>query len=62
MKRNDCKKLIFSSSATVSGVNVYPVNEESSIGISITNPYGQTKYMIEQILQVLYIYQIMIGL
>ncbi len=55
MKRNDCKKIIFSSSATVYGDNVYPVDEESSIGVGITNPYGQTKYMIEQILQDLYI-------
>jgi UDP-glucose 4-epimerase len=55
MKRNDCKKIIFSSSATVYGDNVYPVNEESNIGNSITNPYGRTKYMIEQILQDLYI-------
>jgi len=55
MKRNDCKKIIFSSSATVYGDNVYPVNEESYIGVGITNPYGRTKYMIEQILQDLYI-------
>jgi len=55
MKKYDCNKIIFSSSATVYGVNEYPVNEESSTGIGITNPYGQTKYMIEQILQDLYI-------
>jgi UDP-glucose 4-epimerase len=55
MKRNDCKKIIFSSSATVYGENKYPVDEESSIGVGITNPYGRTKYMIEQILQDLYI-------
>jgi UDP-glucose 4-epimerase len=55
MKKYDCKKIIFSSSATVYGDNVYPVNEESSIGVGITNPYGRTKYMIEQILQDLYI-------
>lgn len=55
MKKNDCKKIIFSSSATVYGNNVYPVDEESSIGIGITNPYGRTKYIIEQILQDLYI-------
>lgn len=55
MKKYDCNKIIFSSSATVYGDNVYPVDEESSIGNGITNPYGQTKYMIEQILQDLYI-------
>ena len=55
MKKYDCNKIIFSSSATVYGNNVYPVDEESSIGDGITNPYGRTKYMIEQILQDLYI-------
>jgi UDP-glucose 4-epimerase len=55
MKKYDCKKIIFSSSATVYGVNEYPVNENSTIGVGITNPYGMTKYMIEQILQDLYI-------
>ena len=55
MKKYDCNKIIFSSSATVYGNNVYPVDEDSSIGVGITNPYGQTKYMIEQILQDLYI-------
>lgn len=55
MKKYDCNKIIFSSSATVYGDNVYPVDENSTIGNGITNPYGQTKYMIEQILQDLYI-------
>ena len=55
MKKYDCIKIIFSSSATVYGNNIYPVNEESSIGNGITNPYGKTKHIIEQILQDLYI-------
>jgi len=55
MNKFDCKKIVFSSSATVYGDNVYPVNENSTIGKDITNPYGMTKYMIEQILQDLYI-------
>ena len=55
MKKYDCNKIIFSSSATVYGNNIYPVNEESSIGNGITNPYGKTKHIIEQILQDLYI-------
>jgi len=55
MNKNDCKKIIFSSSATVYGDNIYPVDEESMVGVGITNPYGRTKYMIEQILQDLYI-------
>jgi len=54
MKKYDCKKIIFSSSATVYGENNYPVTEESPIGNGLTNPYGKTKYMIEQILGDLY--------
>lgn len=45
------KKLIFSSSATVYGnPSELPLKETSQVGVGITNPYGQTKYMIEQIL------------
>lgn len=54
MNKHDCKKIIFSSSATVYGENTYPVTEDSTIGIGLTNPYGKTKYMIEQILGDLY--------
>jgi UDP-glucose 4-epimerase len=47
-----CKKLVFSSSATVYGDPEHlPLNEECRTGLGITNPYGRTKYMIEQILQ-----------
>lgn len=46
------KNIIFSSSATVYGdPSELPLKETSRIGTGITNPYGQTKYMIEQILQ-----------
>jgi UDP-glucose 4-epimerase len=46
-----CKKLIFSSSATVYGSQLKsPLNENMLTGSSITNPYGQTKYFQEQIL------------
>lgn len=49
-----CKKMIFSSSATVYGEkNVAPYNEEMPTG-GCTNPYGSTKYMIEEILKDLY--------
>lgn len=42
---------IFSSSATVYGtVKDLPLKESSTTGQGITNPYGQTKYMVEQIL------------
>ena len=45
-----CKRLIFSSSATVySGDNEMPLRETSRTG-NCTNPYGWTKYMTEQIL------------
>jgi UDP-glucose 4-epimerase len=54
MQKHDCKKIIFSSSATVYGENIYPVTEDSTVGIGLTNPYGKTKYMIEQILGDLY--------
>lgn len=43
------KKLVFSSSATVYGDNQPPYNENMKPGL-ITNPYGRTKYMAEQIL------------
>jgi UDP-glucose 4-epimerase len=46
-----CHQLIFSSSATVYGNSKSPLNENSQIGIGITNPYGQTKYMMEKILE-----------
>lgn len=51
MQDNDVKKLIFSSSATVYGdPEELPLRETSRIGVGITNPYGWTKFMIEQIL------------
>ena len=51
MKQFGVKKLIFSSSATVySAENTMPLTETSITG-NCTNPYGWTKYMIEQILQ-----------
>ena len=48
MQAYDCKKLVFSSSATVYGdpVNL-PITEAESI--KPTNPYGQTKAMMEQV-------------
>lgn len=54
MNKHNCKKLIFSSSATVYGDQQYPVNELAETGKGITNPYGQTKYQIENILKDLY--------
>lgn len=52
MQETNIKKLIFSSSATVYGTpEELPLHETSRTGLGITNPYGQTKHMIEQILQ-----------
>lgn len=52
MKQHGVKKLIFSSSATVYGEpEELPLRETSRIGVGITNPYGQTKFMLEQILR-----------
>ena len=47
----ECKKLIFSSSATVYGSEKSPLTENNKIGNNLTNPYGKTKYMIEEILK-----------
>ena len=47
---NDVKRLIFSSSATVYGPPEYlPVDENHRVGFGITNPYGKTKYFMEEI-------------
>eukprot|EP00484_Ammonia_sp_Unknown_P028250 CAMPEP_0197026712 /NCGR_PEP_ID=MMETSP1384-20130603/6743_1 /TAXON_ID=29189 /ORGANISM="Ammonia sp." /LENGTH=408 /DNA_ID=CAMNT_0042455425 /DNA_START=26 /DNA_END=1252 /DNA_ORIENTATION=+ len=49
----DCNNIIFSSSATVYGNNPnnkVPVTEASQVGVGLTNPYGKTKYFIEEIL------------
>lgn len=52
MQKHNVKKIIFSSSATVYGnQDGVKLTENMPVGIGITNPYGQTKYMIEQILK-----------
>jgi len=43
-------KFIFSSSATVYGNLESPLSEDNKVGLDISNPYGQTKYMIERII------------
>ncbi len=50
MKKYNCKKIIFSSSATVYG-NPKEVPIKEDFPLSTTNPYGSTKLMIEQILK-----------
>jgi UDP-glucose 4-epimerase len=55
MKEFGCKKIVFSSSATVYGDPVTtPILENFPVG-GTTNPYGTSKYMIERILEDLYI-------
>lgn len=50
MRRHDCKNIIFSSSATVYGdPAIIPITEECPKG-HCTNPYGQTKSMLEEVL------------
>lgn len=50
MRKYGCKKIVFSSSATVYGQNnPSPLTEDMPAG-GTTNPYGTTKYMIELIL------------
>ncbi len=54
MKKYNCKKIVFSSSATVYGTpKTVPIKED--FPLSTTNPYGSTKLMIEQILRDVYI-------
>ena len=49
MREHGCKRIVFSSSATVYGMN-NPVPFKEGMPTSATNPYGYTKVMIEQIL------------
>lgn len=50
MRKYNCKKIVFSSSATVYGSpKIVPIKED--FPLSTTNPYGSTKLMIEQILK-----------
>lgn len=53
MENFDCKKLVFSSSATVYGSpETLPIKED--FPLSTTNPYGSTKLFIEYILKDMY--------
>ena len=54
MRKYGCKKIVFSSSATVYGSpKSLPIMED--FPLSTTNPYGSTKLMIEQILRDIYV-------
>lgn len=51
MRNHGCKNIIFSSSATVYGdPAIIPITEECPKG-QCTNPYGQTKSMLEEVLK-----------
>lgn len=51
MEDFNIKNLIFSSSATVYGTAPAPYSENSRTGYGITNPYGRSKYIQEEILK-----------
>ncbi|MCK4442415.1 MAG: UDP-glucose 4-epimerase GalE, partial [Sulfurovaceae bacterium] len=52
MSRYGCKSIVFSSSATVYGNPASnPITENFPVGQGITNPYGRSKYIIEEILR-----------
>ncbi len=51
MRKHGCRRFVFSSSATVYGEqNPPPFTEDMPVG-QCTNPYGRTKYFIEEILR-----------
>ncbi|WP_108063697.1 UDP-glucose 4-epimerase GalE [Poseidonibacter lekithochrous] len=55
MKKYGCKKIVFSSSSTVYGVpHTTPIQENFPVGAT-TNPYGRTKYFIEEMLRDIYV-------
>lgn len=54
MEKHNCRKIVFSSSATVYGMpKEVPIRED--FPLSVTNPYGRTKLMNEEILRDLYV-------
>ncbi len=54
MREFGCKKIVFSSSATVYGTaKEMPLTEDMPLGA--INPYGRTKYFIEEMLRDLYV-------
>ncbi len=54
MQKNECKNIIFSSSATVYGdPKITPIKED--FPLSATNPYGRSKLFIEEILRDIFV-------
>lgn len=55
MQEAGVKRIVFSSSATVYGEpHAVPIREDFPVG-AVTNPYGRSKFMIEQILRDLHV-------
>lgn len=52
MKEANVKNIVFSSSATVYGSPLYlPLDEKHPTGQGISNPYGKTKFMCEEVMK-----------
>lgn len=52
MAKHGVKQLVFSSSATVYGDPQFlPITEDHPTGQGCTNPYGKTKFFVEEILK-----------
>lgn len=51
MEANGCRRLVFSSSATVYGTATPPLTEATQTGVGISSPYGKTKWMVEEVLR-----------
>lgn len=54
MRKHNVKNIVFSSSATVYG-NPHTVPIKEDFPLSVTNPYGRTKLMLEEIFRDLYV-------
>ena len=62
MDEFQCHSIVFSSSATVYGAaETMPITESVHVGSGITNAYGRTKYMIEEILRDFYHSKVLVG-
>uniref|UniRef100_A0A1B6FBE9 UDP-glucose 4-epimerase n=1 Tax=Cuerna arida TaxID=1464854 RepID=A0A1B6FBE9_9HEMI len=52
MKENNVKNIVYSSSSTVYGIPQFlPLTENHPTGQGCTNPYGKSKYFVEEILK-----------
>jgi UDP-glucose 4-epimerase len=52
MKAHSVKKIVYSSSATVYGMpQKLPLTEDHPTGLGCTNPYGKSKYFVEEMLK-----------